>query len=216
MEHTSKIAIIGGTGKSGKYLVKELINQGFRFKLLLRPSAQREQILNHPFIEIIEGNVNDYQVVSQLIEGCDAVISTLGLGIPASEKSVFSQASTNIIRAMNEQKLKRYIVITGLNVDTSFDKKSPKTKFATDWMYQNYPLTTADKQQEYEILKASNLDWTLVRLPLIEQTDAKNKTQTSLEDCFGDKISATDLAIFLIGQLTDKQFIKQAPFLWGV
>ena len=114
---------------------------------------------------------------------------------------------------MDACKTSRYIVITGLNVDTPFDQKSPKTRFATDWMKTNYPLTTADKQLEYNLLSESNLDWTLVRLPMIEQTDDKGEIVVSLEDCPGKKISATDLAFFLIGQLSDKTYLRQAPFI---
>jgi NAD(P)H-binding len=83
-------------------------------------------------------------------------------------------------------------------------------------MYENYPISTKDKQSEYEILAASNLDWTLVRLPITEQTDARNSIKTSLEDCEGDKISATDLAHFLIEQLSDESFVRQTPFLWSL
>ncbi len=216
MEQKIKIAVIGGTGKSGRYLVRELVKQGFWLKLLLRASSTRDSTLNHPLIEIIEGNANDYQAIRSLVEGCQAIISTLGLGIPVSENTIFSQSTTHIIRAMNECNIRRYVVITGLNVDTIFDKKSPKSKFATNWMYENYPISTKNKQTEYEILATSNLDWTLVRLPIIEQTDARNAIKTSLEDCEGDKISATDLAHFLIEQLTDETFIRQAPFLWSL
>jgi hypothetical protein len=80
-------------------------------------------------------------------------------------------------------------------------------------MKTNYPLTTTDKQLEYNVLVNSDLDWTLVRLPLIEQTEEKRGVLVSLEDCLGDKISATDLAIFLIEQLTDRTYVRQAPFL---
>jgi putative NADH-flavin reductase len=211
MEQTTKIAVIGGTGKSGKYLVHELLNQGFNIKLLVR-NPERFQIQS-PLIEVIQGNINQYDTVFQLIEGCQAVISTLGLGQPNSETSIFSQATKNVLRAMEVGKIPRYIVITGLNVDTPSDQKSPKTKFATDWMKTNYPLTTSDKQLEYEILTKSDIDWTLVRLPLIEQTDERRKIKVSLEDCPGDKISTTDLAGFLIEQLTDKTYLKQSPFL---
>lgn len=216
MQKHTKIAVIGGTGKSGKYLVRELIKQGYSIKFLLRPAVNRTDTPNHPLIEIIEGNANDYQAISTLIDGCEAIISTLGMGIPASEKTIFSQSTTNIIRAMNEHQISRYVVITGLNVDTIWDKKSDKNQMATRWMYENFPISTADKQTEYTLLTASNIDWTLVRLPLIEQTDEQRQTQTSLEDCDGDKISATDLAHFLIEQLTDKNFIRHAPFLWSL
>jgi hypothetical protein len=83
-------------------------------------------------------------------------------------------------------------------------------------MYTNYPVSTTDRQTEYTLLTGSTLDWTLVRLPLIDQTDSRGNISVSLEDCPGTKISATDLAIFLIGQLSDKTYIRQAPFLANV
>ena len=211
MKKDKKIAVIGGTGKSGKYLVAQLIKQGYSCKLLLR-NPETFSIKN-PLLEIIKGNVLNLDDIRAVIDDCDAVISALGMGTMSNPTSIFSQSTTNIIQTMTEFNLQRYIVLTGLNVDTQFDKKSPKSKFATDWMYTNYPLTTADKQMEYELLKASNLDWTLVRLPLIEQTEEKYEVVVSLEDCLGDKISATDLADFLINQLSDNQYSKQSPFV---
>lgn len=211
MEKTKKIAVIGGTGKSGKYLVAQLLDRGFQFKLLVR-NPERFHLQNSS-VEVLIGNVRDYQVVRTLVDGCYAVISTLGLGLPPSEPTLFSMATRNILQAMHEGDIRRYIVITGLNVDTPFDKKGFKTKTATDWMYANYPNSTADRQKEYNLLTASHVDWTLVRLPLIEQTEVRGKTNTSLQDCPGDKISAADLADFLIKQLDDHTFIKQAPFI---
>lgn len=215
MKQDKKIAVIGGTGKSGKYLVAQLIKQGYSCKLLLR--NPETVFLKNPLIEIIKGDVQSLDDIRALVaDGCDAVISALGMGKMPNSTSIFSQSTTNIIQAMTEQNIRRYIVITGLTVDTEFDKKGTKTKFATDWMYTNYPLTTTDKQTEYEILKTSNLDWTLVRLPMIEQTEERNEVVVSLEDCLGDKISANDLADFLINQLSDNQYIKQSPFVVNI
>ena len=214
MKKIKRIAVIGGTGKSGKYLIKQLLEQAYPIKVLVR-NPERFQIKN-PLAQVIIGDVNDYEVLKSLICDCDTIISALGLGVPPSEPTIFSLATTNIIKAMNECGVGRYILLTGLNVNTPLDKKGNKTKSATDWMYANFPKPTADRQLEYQVLYASNIDWTLVRLPLIEQTDTTGKIETSLEDCPGDKISATDLANFLIGQLTEKSFIKKAPFIANV
>jgi len=117
---------------------------------------------------------------------------------------------------MNEDNILRYIVTTGIHVDTPYDKKSPKTIFATDWMKKNYPISTANKQSEFDILSNSNINWTLVRLPLIEQTDTNGQIIISLEDCLGDKISATELAHFLIKQLSTDTFFKKSPFIASI
>ena len=204
-----KLAILGGTGKSGKYLVNELLGKGFHFKLLLRSPESFQ--LKSSFIEVVKGDARNYESVLSLVNGCDAVISTLGQ--PRGETSIFSQATRNVIRAMSQDKINRYVVITGLNVNTPSDKKGPKTKMATEWMKSNYPKTTLDKQVEFDILSKSDINWTLVRLPLIELTDEKRKVIISLEDCPGDKISATDLAYFLIDQLSSDTYIRKSPFI---
>ena len=209
MNQKIKLAILGGSGKSGKYLVKELLSQGFHLKLLLRNPENFQQ--KSPLIEIVKGDARDDESVKSLVSGCQAVISTLGQ--PRGEASIFSQATTNVIRAMAQYNINRYVVITGLNVDTPFDKKGLKTKMATDWMKSNYPKTTLDKQVEFDFLSKSDIDWTLVRLPLIEQTDEKRKVMVSLEDCPGDKISATDLACFLIDQLSNDNYVRKSPFI---
>ncbi|MBX3254208.1 MAG: NAD(P)H-binding protein [Chitinophagaceae bacterium] len=214
MNSIKKIAVIGGTGKSGKYLVRQLLEQGFQLKLLLR-NPDSFQIENS-LIEVVKGDVTNYSAVSTLIEGCQAVISTLGLGIPASEPTVFTNATTNVIRAVNEQNIHRYIVTTGLNVDTPSDNKSPKTLIATDWMKKTFPVSTVNKQSEFDILSNSNIDWTLVRLPFIEQTDKEGEIIVSLEDCPGEKISAIDLANFLIEQLSNDEFIRKSPFVASI
>ena len=212
MNQNIKIAVLGSTGKSGKYLIKQLSAQGFSFKVLLRhPEAFAQE---HPSVEVVQGDARLYESVHKLIEGCDAVISSLGQ--PKGEPSIFSQASANVIKAMKEIGIRRYIMITGLNVDAPYDQKSAKTKAATDWMKANYTETTNDKQKEFELLSASGLDWTMVRLPMIDQTDEKPEIRISLEDCPGEKISATSLAHFLIGQLGDKMYYGKAPFIGNV
>lgn len=212
MKSIAKIAIIGGTGKSGKYLVKSLINKGIQFKLLVR--NPEKVTFDYSGMELVEGDVTDRKAVGQLLKDCTAVISTLGLGIPPSSPDLFGKATELILQVMAENQINRYVVVTGLNVDAEGDAKSEKTKFATEWMKTNFPISTASKQEEYEMLLNSSMDWTLVRLPMIEQTDEIRNYQVDLTDCKGDKISASSLAAFLIEQLESDKFYRLAPFIY--
>lgn len=209
MEKFLKIAIIGGTGKAGKYLVKQLVNQGFKMKVLLRNPNKLES--TNLLIEKVSGDVRNFESVNSLIEGCSAVISTLGH--TKGESPVFSLATDNVIKAMNAQNIKRYIMITGIALNTQHDNKKFRTKFLSKIMTLSYPAIIADKQKEYSKLVESNLDWTLIRIPLIEQTESSGKIKISLSDCPGKKISSTDLANFLISQLSDDSFIRKSPFI---
>jgi putative NADH-flavin reductase len=208
-----KIAVIGGTGKSGAYLVRRLLELEMPIKLLVR--NPEKHCFTNPLVEVVRGDARDYHSVLNLIDGCEAIISTLGQ--PKGEPPVFKDASKNIVNAMLKYKLKRYIVVTGLNVDTRFDKKDEKTSYATQWMYENFPETTKNRQEEYAYLTTQvGLAWTLVRLPMIFQTNEKFRVGVNLKNCDGHKISATDLADFLIGQLDDESYIQKCPFLFNV
>lgn len=210
--NTYKIAVIGGTGKSGQYLVQKLLEKGYALKLLLR--HPENYTLQNSLIEMVKGDARNEKAIHNLIEGTDLVMSTLGQ--PKGERSIFSDAAKNIISAMNQHGITRYIVTTGLSVTTLSDHKNERVEMATEWMYQNYPETTTDKQKEYELLLESNLDWTLVRLPLIHLTEEKFPTETNLTDCKGEGISATDLAEFLASQIEDSEYIRKSPFLYNL
>lgn len=207
--NTYPIAVIGGTGKSGTYLVKELLKQSYSIRLLHRNPAKVTS--SHPLLEVVQGDARNGEAIDRLLQGCAAVISTLGQ--PKGEASIFSRATNNVLEAMKKNGIRRYIVTTGLSVDSPGDQKNERVKFATGWMYENYPETTADKQLEQEYLQESSLDWTLVRLPLIVLSDESLPVQVSLEDCPGESIRAIDLAHFLVGQLSDQQYVRKSPFI---
>ncbi len=214
MKPIIKIAIIGGTGKSGRFLIKQLALKNIAYKALIRNPEDFETYGSHP--EIIKGNITDYGSVLMLLKDCDAVISMLGMGKSANSTNVFSNSTKNIIRAMHELGIKRYIVTTGLNVNTPFDNKGVKSEAATEYMLAHYPETTLDKQKEYAILAKSDIDWTMIRLPMIQLTGEEIPIDISLEDCPGDSISATSLALFVIEQLQEDTFIKKAPFIANI
>jgi len=205
-----KIAFIGSTGKCGKFVLTHLLQQGFACRLLLRNPLKAEHLNRH--VDVVQGDARDYNTVQHLLQGCNLVISTLGQ--PVGEAApVFSAATRNVLQAMQYHNIRRYIVVTGLSVNTPGDNKGPAATYATEWMYQHYPRTTADKQTEYEALAKSDIDWTLVRLPLIEQTDQAPQNLVSLTDCPGNAISATSLAHFITSQLFSGAFTRQAPFI---
>jgi putative NADH-flavin reductase len=209
MQIKNTIAVIGGTGKAGLFLTRELLKQNFPIRMLLR--HPEKLTIQNPLIEIVQGDARDPDAIHELLKGTGAVISALGQ--PVGESSIFSDATRNILQAMDFYEIKRYILLTGLNVDTPGDNKSAYTAGGTAWMKANYPKTTADKQVEWEIIHASALDWTLVRLPLIELTEALPETIKSLTDCPGEKISSASLAVFLVNQIDSKNFLKQSPFI---
>ena len=207
-----KVAVLGGGGRTGKYLVNQLLKQGFSIKLLLR--TPEHFTIQNSQIEIIKGDAVDENTIRLLLAGCQAVISTIGQR--PGEPMVASQATSNILKTMKEYNIKRYILLAGLNIDTPFDKKGEKTTLATNWMKTNYPEIQKDRQSAYDLLTHSAVDWTLVRVPFIEFTDLSSNLSISLEDCVGEKISALDIADFMIKEMLESEFSRKSPFVSGV
>ncbi|WP_448698818.1 NAD(P)-dependent oxidoreductase [Mucilaginibacter sp. AW1-3] len=203
------VAVIGATGKAGKYLVKQLLQDGYSVKALIRkPNAYT---LAHPELRVVEGDIQNIPAIKELLTECDAVISTLGQG--KDEPLISGPAAINITTLMKQCGIKRYIFVCGLNIDVPGDGKSEQNIAKSEWMRSNFPVVVADKQKAYDIVTASDIDWTMVRLPMIIQTEEKGKLAISLEDCPGENINTSDLADFLISQIDDKQFIRKSPFV---
>jgi putative NADH-flavin reductase len=209
MKQYKKIAVIGGTGKAGKYLIDQLISQGYQIKALARNPEKLKQTSS--LLEKITGNARNYESVYTLLQGCDAVISTIGPS--KSEPDTCSITTGNVIQAMQAFKIRRYIELAGLAVDTPTDKKGFITKLLVSIMRLFFPAIIGDRQKGYRLLSGSDLDWTLIRSSMIELTDSKRIVKTSLEDIPGRKVSSTDLALFMIRQLSDDQFIGKSPFI---
>lgn len=221
MNQNIKIAVLGGGGRTGKYLVNHLIEKGYRLKILLRhlpnPGESSDQFLlnlANPLVEIVIGDAVNFKDIQTLLSDCQAVISTIGQR--PGEPMVASTATENILKVMTDFGIPRYILVAGINIDTPFDKKSDQTKAATEWMKNTFPAIHEDRAKAYEMLVNGDINWTLVRLPMIEYTDESFPVGTNIEDCRGAKISTKDIAYFLEKQLSDPTFIQKAPFLYNV
>jgi putative NADH-flavin reductase len=209
MDQKHTIALLGATGKAGTYILQALLNNGYAVKALIR--KPNECTIIHPLLEIVPGDIKDPETARTLIKGCNVVIAAIG---PRKDQPLISSLSTiNILKAMKEFGIKRYISLAGLNLDIPGDNKSEANKAKSDWMRQNFPDAVADRQKAYDTLVDSYIDWTMIRLPWIEQTDERREVTVDLYDCPGEKISTTDLADFVIRQIADRNYLRKAPFV---
>ncbi len=209
MKQHKNIAIIGGTGKTGSYLVAELLKQGYKVKMLVR-NPEKLQVYD-PAPEIVQGNARDYASVSMLLKDCDAVISTLGH--TKGEEPIFSKAAGHIIKAMSEYGIRRYIVVAGLGVDAPDDRKDFRTRIQTRFIHRFFPKIAADHQKEFDMLMNSNIDWTMIRLPFVKLIPASGELKINTLTCPGKHVSAESLAQFMAAQITDRNYIRKAPYI---
>jgi len=73
-----KVALFGGTGFIGSYLVDELLSQGHAPVLLIRPGSESK--VRHPEgCELVRGTIGDPEAVKRTIQETDAVIYNIGI-----------------------------------------------------------------------------------------------------------------------------------------
>jgi hypothetical protein len=63
-----------------------------------------------------------------------------------------------------------------------------------------------------ELVRASGLDWTIVRLPMLTDDPKSASVKVGyVGKGMGARIARADIADFILGQLDDKTWIRAAP-----
>lgn len=208
-----KVIIFGATGFSGQAILAETIKQGHEVTVFVRDSSKVK--INHNNLRIVEGNVLDSQKVAFVIQNQEAVIQCLGVGGKGdgNPTTFISEATKVIVDEMQKQQIKRLIAMSNVGAGNSVAFQPWFfTKIILPYFMKWLKVIIDDKNRMEPIIMNSNLNWTIVRCPNIVDKPAKGKYNATL-DGKGLKLSITldDLSKFIVGQLKETTFNKQAP-----
>ena len=208
-----KVIIFGATGFSGQAILADSIKQGHEVTILVRDASKIP--IKHQNLTIVEGNVLNPQTVASVLYHQEAVIQCLGVSGKGDGKptTFISDATKIIVDEMQNQKIKRLIAMSNVGAGNSIAFQPWFfTKIILPYFMKWLKVIIEDKNRMEPIIMNSNLDWTIVRCPNVVDKPAKGTCNATL-DGKGLKLSITlpDLSKFMIDQLTQKVFIKQAP-----
>jgi putative NADH-flavin reductase len=208
-----KVIIFGATGFSGQDILAEAIKQGHEVTVLVRDASKIK--IKHNNIKIVEGNVLEPAVVAFVLQQQEAVIQCLGVGGKGDGKpnTFISDATKIIVDEMQKQNIKRLIALSNVGAGNSIAFQPWFfTKIILTYFMKWLKVIIDDKNRMEPIIMNSNLNWTIVRCPNIVDKPAKGKYKATL-DGKGLKLSITldDLSKFMVGQLKETTFNKQAP-----
>ncbi len=210
MDKSYKIALIGGTGKVGRYIATKALQNGYQVRMLVRNPDKLT--LRDNRIEIVEGNVQNFENIQKLLKDCQIVINTFGQ--PIKEEPMYSSVTKKILEVMNDFQIDRYIGVTGGSLTIDGDKKSMINRVGAKMFEIIYSKMMIDKQREWHILNANKLiKWTLIRLPFIDDRKEIGYIKENLIDMPGTKITSQDIATFIINQIENSRYVHKAPFI---
>jgi putative NADH-flavin reductase len=208
-----KIVIFGATGFSGKAILKETLSQQHQVTVLVRNKSSI--LVQDKNLNIVEGNVLDKHTVAEVLKNSDAVIQCLGVGGKGNGKltTFISDATKIIVEEMEKQQIKRLIAMSNVGAGNSLAFQPWFfTKIILPYFMKWLKVIIDDKNRMEPIIMNSELDWTIVRCPNIVDKTPKGNVHATL-DGNGLKLAVTlgDMAEFIIHQLTDSAYSKQAP-----
>jgi dihydroflavonol-4-reductase len=73
-----KAFVTGATGFIGGNLVRMLLAEGHQVRALVRPASDRRNLAGLP-VELVEGDLDDQQKLTDAIQGCDVVFHVAAL-----------------------------------------------------------------------------------------------------------------------------------------
>jgi uncharacterized protein YbjT (DUF2867 family) len=209
------LLVIGASRGIGLETVKRALANGHRVRALAR--SAESIAADQPELQKIQGDALNAATVASAVDGVDAVVQTLGESKSPQAlftgTTLFSKATRILIDAMRALDVKRLLAVTGLGAGDSRGRGG----FLYDAIV--FPLILKriydDKDVQEQMIKASGLDWTIVRPGLLTNGPATGKARALIDpkDWRAGSISRADVAEFLVHNAFERRFIGNTPLL---
>ncbi len=204
-----KLTIFGATGKTGKHLVEQALQQWHQVTAFTR--SPEKLTMENPELSVVTGDVQDLDPVLEAVSGADAVISILG---PTENKPTFavSQGTKNILVAMQTHNVDRLIISAGAGVGDPQDEPKLVNRVINRILMLTARWVYEDMVQTVEAVRASDLDWTVVRVPMLVDGEPTGEIQEGyVGKGMGPRITRGDLAKYILDQLNREDQIQKSP-----
>ncbi len=207
-----RVLIIGASKGVGLETTRQALAAGHRVRAFAR-SADAIR-LQDARLDKFRGDALKAADVEAALEGVDAVIQALGVGFSDLLRPVrlFSDATRVLIRAMEAKGVKRLIAVTGFGAGDSREAIG---------LLQSVPFSLVfgraydDKSEQERLIRRSSLEWTIARPGVL--TDGRRTGRAKIladpSQWRNGMIARADVADFLVRQIEDRTYLRQAPVL---
>ena len=207
-----RILVIGATGGTGREIVKQALDRGHNVVALARNPAKLD--VTHERLRVVKGDVMNPASLDDTVRGCDAVVCALGHKRWLGPSNILSQGTRNIVAAMEKNGVKRLVVESALGVGDSVGRLGVYyTLFTIPFIL---PFYWYDKGRQERVVRASNLDWIIVRPAQL--TNGRKRGTYKHGPRVGNylwslSVARADVADFMLNQIGETPYLRQAPGL---
>ena len=203
-----KIAVIAANGRSGQAFVEAALTAGHSISAGVRGKSY---LKSHPSLTVVECDATNEAQLENLLSGQEAVASFIG-HVKGSEPNVQTIAIQKVVDVMKALGVKRLISLTGTGVRFPGDKISLIDRFLNLSISIIDPARVKDGKNHVEVLKASDLDWTVIRVLKLQNVPPKPFT---LLEHGPTKwyVGRQEVAQAVLQVLEQRSFVKQAPII---
>ena len=206
----TKISVFGATGGTGRQVVEQALAEGYDVVAHARDPSRLG--ISHERLTVVKGELSNQALIEDAIRGSNAVLSTLGPRGREKDKPI-SQGTENIIAAMKKVGVRRVIVTSTLSVPDPEDKPDLRTRAMVDIVKLAMHSAYEDIVATAQLVRSSELDWTILRLALLNNSSKTGTVRVGFvgRGEVGAAISRSDIAYFMLKQIGDTKYIRQAP-----
>jgi putative NADH-flavin reductase len=206
------LTIFGGTGEAGQMLIERAINESHQVTVYARDPEKVELV--HQNLTIIRGELDDIEGIDAAIAGADAVISLLR-PVEKAEGTPIADGTARIINSMNLQGVRRLVALSSPGARSHRDRIS--ARFAIMNLIDRLFLTASqdDLIQAAIHVEQSDLDWTIVRVPIQTSDEGKGRIRAGYigQKRLGTSITRDDLVEFVLDLVVTGDFHQQSPIV---
>ena len=205
-----RVLVLGATGSIGRLIADEAVRRGHQVSAFVRTPQKRGALASR--IAVLQGDALDGGSVSRALSGQEAVVYGLGAG-NVRHTTLFSESTRVLLPAMEQRGVRRLVCITGVGAGD--------TKGHGGFLYDRilYPLFTkgiyADKDVQEGLIRASSLEWTIVRPAAFRNRAAATplRAVTNVEGVTLRTIGRSEVAAFVVEEVDRRAFVRQAVFI---
>jgi putative NADH-flavin reductase len=205
-----KITVFGATGDTGKQIVEQALQVGYEVVAYARNTSKLNVSNEH--LTVIQGELSDEALIETAIKGAGAILSALGPRGGSKDKPL-TYGMQIIIGAMKKQGVRRLIITSTLSAKDSKDKPNLRTKAMVNFVKTTMHAAYEDIVNVAETVRASDREWTIVRLAILNNKPKSGKVKAGYVGTgeVGTQISRADIADFMLKQIEDTKYLREAP-----